>query len=578
MKPGLLSACPLSLLLLVSPGRGQEAKSPPPSAKAEAPGGVVVATVNGEPVYAEDVRQVLEQLHSDASSAPRRAPDRNLLVFRLVNDALLGQEARALGMDREDPIPAQVARRRQSLAVARLEREEIASRARPSDEDVRAAFEDQYRTVTFRMLTVREQEKAADLRRQLEQGADFEALARASSVDPYAARGGLVQDVAKIDLPVEIADRVFAAKAGALEGPILTGIGWADIRVESLAPPDPARFDALKPSLAAVVRLRKSEVLRAELGERMRKAHAVAVDEAAAAAIVPERLPDGRLVPKVDGPEAVVARVDDRTITAAQLGQAFRMRWSGVANETAALAARGPVLDRLVQAELMAAEALARGYGDTPETKRALRAYETRLLVSRYLNQVVAADVKVTPDEMQAYYEANKEGFHRPPRVHLHQVTVPTEEEAKRLAGLLRQGADVGFLARQHSIDGFKDAGGDRGWVVPGRTGAALDEALFTAKPGDILGPYAGAEGFAVAQVDAREEQGIYDFKEISGNVRKAVQDQKVEKAIDELVTKLRSRSKIEVREDVLASLRITASPAEEKAHPGGPMGPPEPQ
>ncbi len=56
--------------------------------------------------------------------------------------------------------------------------------------------------------------------------------------------------------------------------------------------------------------------------------------------------------------------------------------------------------------------------------------------------------------------------------------------------------------------------------------------------------------------------------------LKKAVQDQKVEQAIDGLVTKLRSRSKIEVHEDVLASLRITAAPAEEKAHPGGPMDP----
>jgi parvulin-like peptidyl-prolyl isomerase len=574
MKPAVLIACPLPLLLLASAGRGQGASTTPPAAESQDAEAIVVATVNGEPVYAEDVKQALEQLHSDASSAKRRAPDRSLLMFRVVNDALLGQEARALGMDREDPVPAQLAKRRQGLAVARLEREEVASRARPSDEEVRQAFEDQYRTVTFRILTVREQDKAAALRRKLDEGADFAALAKASSVDPYTALGGLVEKVAKIDLPFDIADRVFAMKPGALDGPILTAIGWSSIRVESLAPADPARFEELKRSLADLVRFRKAESLRDELGARMRKSHAVAVDEAAAAAILPERLPDGRLVPKVENPDAVVARVDDRTITAAQLGRAFGMRWSGVANEAAALAARGPVLDRLVQAELMAAEALARGYGDTPEAKRTLRAYETRLLVSRYLNQVLAADIKVTPEEMQAYYEAHRESFHRPPRVHVHQVTVATEEEAKRLAGLVRQGTDIAWLARRSSIDGFKDQGGDRGWVVPGQAGESLDQGLLTAKPGEVLGPGPTAQGFAILQVDAREEQGIYEFKEISGNVKKAVQDQKVEQAIDELVTKLRSRSKIEVHEDVLASLRITAAPAEEKAHPGGPVDP----
>jgi parvulin-like peptidyl-prolyl isomerase len=577
MKPRvLIAASSLLLLPLGSTGRGQEAT--PSAGEGDTSSGLVVATVNGQPVCAEDVRQVLEQLHAGAASAKPTTPDRKLLMFRLVNDALLAQEARAMGIDREDPVPAQVARRRESLAVARLEKEEIASRARPSEEEVRRAFQDEYRTVTLRMLTVREQEKAADLRRRLEEGADFAALAKASSVDPYAARGGLVEGVAKIDLPLEIADQVFALKPGELAGPLVTRIGWTDIRVESVSAADEARYDELKPSLTALVRFRKAEALRGELDARMRQAHAVTVDEAAVAAIVPQRLPDGRLEPRVERPDLVVARVDDRAITAGQLARAFRMRWSGVANETAALAARGPVLDRLVRGELMAAEAMARGYGDTPEARRALRAYETRLLVSRYLNQVLAAEIRVTPEEMKAYYEAHREGFHRPPRVHVHQITVPIEEEASRLAGLLRQGADVGFLARQHSVDGFKDAGGDRGWVVPGRTGNTLDDALLTARPGEVLGPVASADGFCVLQVDAREEQGIYDFDEISGNVRKAVQDQKVEQAIDELVQKLRSRSKIELHEDVLDSLRITAAQAQETAHPGGPVSSPEPR
>ena len=46
--------------------------------------------------------------------------------------------------------------------------------------------------------------------------------------------------------------------------------------------------------------------------------------------------------------------------------------------EEAARAARAIVLDRLVQQELLLAEALARGYGDTPEARRALRAAETQ--------------------------------------------------------------------------------------------------------------------------------------------------------------------------------------------------------
>jgi len=541
---------------------GQAPGGGPGQAPPAAPEPGVVAVVNGEPVYVEDLKRLLEQMHTGAAADRRSKPDLDRLVFRLVNDTLLAQEARAMGMDEEDPIPARIAARRESLAVAHLEREEISSRAEATDEEVGRAFTEEYRRITFRILTVREREKAEALRRQIESGADFGAVAKESSVDPYGPRGGLVENLARIDTPHEFAAAVFALEPGRLEGPVATRIGWSVIRVESFTAADPARLDELKPSLRNLVRFRKAEALRADLGTRLPAVHQVVIDEAAVAAVVPERLPDGRLMPKVESPEAVVARVGDRTITAARLGQALGARWGGVANEVAALAAKPIVLGRLVQGELMTAEALARGYGDTKEAERALHAAETQLLVSRYLSQVVAAEVRVTPEEMAAWYDQHKESYHRPPRLRLRQITVATEAEAQRLAGLVRQGADVGWLARQHSTDGFKDSGGDRGWVVPKGTGEAFEAALFAAKPGDVLGPTAAPEGFTVVRVEAREEQGIYDYKEVSGNVRKAVEEQKSQQAIHEVVQKLRSRSMIEIYEDRVAALQISAAPA----------------
>ena len=52
-----------------------------------------------------------------------------------------------------------------------------------------------FKTVTFRMITAHEEEGAAELLAELKDGADFEALARENSKDPYSARGGLVNNV-----------------------------------------------------------------------------------------------------------------------------------------------------------------------------------------------------------------------------------------------------------------------------------------------------------------------------------------------------------------------------------------------
>ncbi len=569
----LLASC----LLLLTPGQAPPAAPPAPPGPA-APAAaepVVLATVNGEDLYQEDLKRLLEQMHSTVAEGARSKPDLDRLMFRLVNDTLLAQEARAMGMDEEDPVPARLAARRESLAVAELERLEVRSRAVATDDEVKEAFEKDYRRITFRILTVRDKEKAAALREEIVKGADFAALAKEKSVDPYGPREGLVSNLARIDTPLEFAATVFALEPGALAGPLVTRIGYSVIRVESFADADPARFDDMKAGVRNLVQLRKAEVLRADLATRLRAIHKVTIDDAALAAIVPERLPDGRLMPKVESRDAVVARVGDRAIDAGRVGQALGRRWGGVANEEAALAAKPIVLDRLVQQELMVAEALARGYGDTKEARRALHAEETQLLASRYLSQVVAPDVRVAPEEMTAWYEQHKQAYHRPPRLHLRQITVPTEAEAQRLADLVRQGADVGWLARQHSTDGYKDAGGDRGWVTPKGTGEAFENALFEAKAGDVLGPVPAPEGFSVVRVEAREEQGLYGYKEVSGNVRQVVEQEKLQQAIHARVQKLRSRSKIEVHEDRLAALQFSATRTE--ATPSH-AAPPKPQ
>jgi hypothetical protein len=71
--------------------------------------------------------------------------------------------------------------------------------------------------------------------------------------------------------------------------------------------------------------------------------------------------------------------------------------------------------------------------------------------------------------------------------------------------------------------------------------------------------------------VTAREERGVYPFEQVSGNVRRAVFDQKARAAIDALVTALRERSEVVVHQEVLDRLAIDGEVGGEPA-PGGLM------
>lgn len=569
MEPTLsrLGHCLLVVLLGVSPAVAQEAA---PAVIEEGAG--VVATVNGEPIFFEDLERRLGDMHTGRNEAARDAFDVDQLMFRMVNDALLAQEARVLGMHEDEPIPTNLANLRRNLATERLEREEIWDRAQPADEEVRALFDKNYQTATLRVLTSYEQGESERLAAELRGGADLEQLIGEHSIDQYSARGGLLKNLDRVDIPIEIAEVAFSSEPGTLAGPIRTGLGWANIRVESVEPADPERFAALERHVRQIVRLKKADELRAALGKRLRELHPTTVDGDAVRAVAIEQLPDGRLMPKVADPTAVVARAGEREITAERLGRALQLRWKGVRNREAAEATRSLVVERLLQEELIVAEAERRGYDTAPEVLRRARAYETQQLVPRYLKEVVGTGLEATGEDARAYFEANEERYQKPPRVHYRQMTVGTREEAERLASLLRDGTDFGWLARQHSTDGFKDSGGDSGWVEPNPSVDDLQRALYEGQPGDVLGPQGVPGNFRILQIDGREEQGGYSFEEVSAHAKSGAYSIKFSEALDTFITKLRERSEIVVHEDVLAFMNISGRPLE-KEEGGAPHG-----
>lgn len=533
----------------------------PPAAAEEPLPPDVVATVNGEPILLEDLEVHLARVHGEAGETSRSEFSVDRLLFKMTNDLLLAQEARALGMETEPPTVDQVRRYREKLMLEALERDEILDHIEPTDEEVQALYHEQYRRVTLRVITRYEKAEAEGILEELRDGADMAASAKERSQDPYAMREGLVKDLPRIDIQRDIAEAAFASEPGELVGPIRTDLGWSVIRVENFQPADPETFEEVRRSVARLVRYEKGSARKEALAVEARNNHPVTVNEVEVARIVPERLADARLAPQVPDPEVVIARIGEtRTILAGRYGAALLSRWSSMRNIEAARVSAPIVLQKMLEEELLLAEADRRDYDEREDIRNAVRRRENQFLVPRYLAEVVASGIETTPEEMKAYFEENRETYRKPPRVHLSQITVATEDEAERIAGLLREGSDVAWLARKHSTDRFRDLGGDRGWVAVRPGADEVSIKMAEAEPGEVLGPI-GVEGnYVVLVVSARQEQGLYAYEEVSGNIRQAVEAQKFEAALDEFMDTLRGRAEIRLNQEVMASLSFAGA------------------
>lgn len=530
-----------------------------------------IARVNGEPLYAEDLESVLGEIHRSQQIEKRADFDVDMLLFRLVNDTLLAQQARALGMHESPEIQRRVASRREARARARVYREEIGERLAFDEETARQVYADIYRVASVRMITRYDLAEVEALRPQVAAAKDDESfanLAQEVSQDPYSARGGKIE-APLASLFVSLIEFASSAQVGQISPPMATPFGWSLVRLERLDPADPDQFEPRRARVLAELRNRQETVLRLALAERLRPMLGLEVDWVVFETIGVQRMHDGRLLPQFEGAERTVAKVAGRTISTKEFAGKLASAWSSLANPTLALESRRGVLDDLIFEELLVAEGLRRGYGDTPEVKRELHALEMSQLAARYLKETVASGVEVTPQEMRDYFDSHRDEFRKPPRIHLLQLTVDTEKEAGRIAGLARGGADFGWLVRQYSTDSFRDTGGDRGWVLANQGIALFREELQNAAAGDVVGPKQGPSGWVVLKVDLYEDQGLYDFQTVSGNVESELRNGKIVERIDTVIRALRERSEIWIDQEAVAALSIL--PAMPEARPAVP-------
>jgi hypothetical protein len=183
------------------------------------------------------------------------------------------------------------------------------------------------------------------------------------------------------------------------------------------------------------------------------------------------RGPRGRHLPPGSGPESV--RLD---------------RW---------------ILQELVTEELLAAEAGA-----------ALISEVSSAAIGQLVARVTSS-AAVPRRDVRAYYVRNRDHYRRPEARRVRHILVADEVSAREVARRLAAGEEMGSLAEAQSIDaGSRMAGGDLGDLHRGEFSGPLEDAIFGAEIGAVVGPIQSEHGWHIARVDAVTEASLVPYAE----------------------------------------------------------------
>ncbi len=142
------------------------------------------------------------------------------------------------------------------------------------------------------------------------------------------------------------------------------------------------------------------------------------------------------------------------------------------------------------------------------------------------LEELLTKDVEVSKDELESYYEKNKDLFNVPAAYHLSHIVVSTQEEADQALQELVQGSNFSTLAMERSIEEFSaNEGGDIGYISKEDERYPNDyiQVAKKLKTGAYSKPIKVDQGYAILKLEGKISGKKYAFEDVKEQIRRQI-------------------------------------------------------
>ena len=158
-------------------------------------------------------------------------------------------------------------------------------------------------------------------------------------------------------------------------------------------------------------------------------------------------------------------------------------------------------------------------------------------LISEELFKKVTGDVKVSKDEIKAYYNSHKSQYGQPQTRDVRHILVAKKALADQLYAQLKAGANFAKLAKKYSKDPGSASNGGKLTVSKGQTVPAFDKTAFTLKKGELSAPIHTQYGYHIIQaLSAVKPAQTSSLSKVQSSIKQQLEQQKKNEAMTKWV------------------------------------------
>jgi peptidyl-prolyl cis-trans isomerase SurA len=181
-----------------------------------------------------------------------------------------------------------------------------------------------------------------------------------------------------------------------------------------------------------------------------------------------------------------------------------------------------------------------------------------KVIVGAMRQNNVKGTFAATPQQVQAYYEANKQEFVTPEQLKLRMIVLnadpldansadSTRKMAEEIREKVKGGADFATMAKTYSMDGTAESGGDWGLIDRKTLNQQLTDVAFALSPGQVSQVVQIGDSFYILFCESKKESGVIPLPEVRDGIQKKLEQTQRQKATQRWIDSLREKAYIKI-------------------------------
>ena len=533
----LLLAC---ILIVGAPGVAFAQKLPVIDGKE------TVAIVNDEPIFLDELDRAIAASHSGKSGEQKAGRlDFSNIMERLITRKLILLEARNMGLDELPAIIGTMEKYSKDTLMQLLMEERVKDINKADDSDVEMLYEKLVREWKIKTLKFKKEVDVKKIEAEIKAGNDFDAIAKKVVADKIA-EGGEEEYLKDKDLTPTIAKIVSKMQVGATSPVISFGKNsFVIFKLEGSRLPEKEDIQAKEQARRRALNQKRVRAVR-DYYEDLKKRY-VKVDEKLLDSLDYESetpgfdnlLKDDRIIAEITG---------EKPITVGELSGALKKKfYHGIEQAVESKRVnkvKKDELESMIEKRILLKEALTQELDKTESYKERVKEYKNSLIFGEFIEMVVAPEIKLSLNEVKAYYNKNTEKYTSPGMMRIKSLVFEKRSDAVEALDKLLKGTDFAWMSSHADGQIDKTEKGllkfEGRMLILNSLPEDVQKAVSNAKPGDFR-LYASPDGhFYVLYIYHVVDPNPQPFDEVKKEIAENVYNDKLKKEVAVWADKLK--------------------------------------